>query len=150
LRITTYQTKFNEDRIISLVKEKSSNYPEYSRIDSPETCAQMMESVFDASNLPEVRFWLIALNGARKIAGLFEVFHGTLMSSLVHPREVFVRAILAGAASIIIVHNHPSEMLDISEQDAEVTRRIKNAGELLGINLDDHLVIAGGGFVSAM
>ena len=110
----------------------------------------MMESVFEASKLTEERLWLIALNGARKVAGLFEVSRGTLMSSLVHPREVFQRAILAGAASIIIVHNHPSGTLNISEEDREVTRTIKAAGELLGIGLDDHLIIADGTFISAM
>ena len=150
MRINIYQTRFGEDKSISLVKESSGNYPEFQCVDSPENCAKMMESVFEASKLTEERFWLIALNGARKDAGLFEVSRGTLMSSLVHPREVFQRAILAGAASIIIVHNHPSGTLHISEQDREVTRKIKAAGELLGIELDDHLIIAEGDFISAM
>ena len=150
MRINIYQTRFDEDKSISLVKESSSNYPEFQSVDSPENCAKMMESVFEASKLTEERFWLIALNGARKVAGLFEVSRGTLMSSLVHPREVFQRAILAGAASIIVVHNHPSGTLNISEQDREVTRTIKAAGELLGIGLDDHLIIADGTFISAM
>jgi len=71
------------------------------------------------------------------------------MSSLVHPREVFSPAIEDRAASIIIGHNHPSGMLDISEQDKDVTKRIRTAGELLGIRLDDHIIVAGGDFVSA-
>jgi len=71
------------------------------------------------------------------------------MSSLVHPREVFQRAILSGAASIIIAHNHPSGNLQISEQDREVTRRIRKAGDLLGIRLDDHIIVGNGDFVSA-
>jgi len=149
MRINTYQTKLDEDRVIALVRETSKNYPEVVSIESPEHCAKLIESAFDASNLSEERLWLVALNGARRVAGLFEVSHGTLMSSLVHPREIFVRAILSGAASIIIVHNHPSGMLDISEQDREVSRRIRQAGELLGIRLDDHVIVAGGNFVSA-
>ena len=83
------------------------------------------------------------------LAGVFTVMVGTLMSSLVHPREVFSRAILAGAASIIIAHNHPSGSLSISENDREVTRRIRQAGEILGIRLDDHVIVADGSFVSA-
>ena len=71
------------------------------------------------------------------------------MSSLVHPREVFALAIEDRAASIIIAHNHPSGMLDISEQDREVTRRIRQAGDIIGIRLDDHIIIAGEDFVSA-
>jgi len=77
------------------------------------------------------------------------VSHGTLVSSIVHPREIFSRAILAGAASIIIAHNHPSGCLDISEQDKEVTVRVKSAGALLGIALDDHVIVGGGEYVLA-
>jgi len=63
---------------------------------------------------------------------------------------VFQRAILAGAASILVAHNHPSAALDVSPQDKEVTKRLKLAGELLGITLDDHIIVGGGAFVSAM
>jgi len=118
-------------------------------IDSSECAAELIEKVFDGSNLTQEHFWLIALNGGRRVSGVFEVTVGTLMSSQVHPREVFNRAILAGAASIIIAHNHPSGLLEISEQDREVTKRIKQAGELLGILLDDHIIVGDGHFVSA-
>ena len=150
MRITTYQTRLNEERIISLVKEKSSNYPEIRQIDSPESCAKMLEIIFEASKLAEERLWLIALNGGRKVSGVFEVSHGTLTSSLIHPREIFSRAILAGAASIIIAHNHPSGILSISEEDRKVSRRIEQAGELIGIKLDDHIIVGNGNFVSAL
>ena len=150
MKITTYQTRLNEERIVSLVKEKSSNYPEIGLIDSPESCAGLIETVFDASNLAEERLWLIALNGVRRVSGVFEVSHGTITSSLVHPREIFSRAILAGAASIIIAHNHPSGCLVVSQQDRDVSNTIKQAGEIIGIRLDDHLVLAKGNFASAM
>ena len=150
MRITTYQTRLNDERIVSLVKEKSSNYPEIGTIDSPESCARMIETVFDASNLAEERLWLIALNRGRKVSGVFEVSHGTLTASLVHPREIFSRAMLASAASIILAHNHPSGGLTISDNDRTVSRTIKQAGELLGIMLDDHLVLADGNYASAM
>jgi DNA repair protein RadC len=61
---------------------------------------------------------------------------------------VFAPAVEDRAASIIVAHNHPSGSLDISDSDREVTRRIKEAGELLGIALDDHIIVAGEGFVS--
>ena len=63
--------------------------------------------------------------------------------------EVFSRAILAGAASIIIAHNHPSGTLAVSKSDREVTRRIRQAGDIIGIRLDDHVIVADGGFISA-
>jgi len=150
MNINKYGLKFDNDRIGQLVKEETYAY-DMGRcvIDSPEKAAELIEFVFDGSNLTQEVFWLITLNSARRVSGIFEVSVGTLMCSLVHPREVFSRAILAGAASIIIAHNHPSGTLDISENDREVTRRIRQAGEIIGIRLDDHVVIADGGFVSA-
>jgi len=150
MNINRYGLKFNDERIGQLVKEETYAYDMDSCvIDSPEKAAALIEYVFDGSNLTQEYFWLIALNGARRVAAVFTVTIGTLMSSLVHPREVFSRAILAGAASIIVGHNHPSGMLDISDDDREVTKRLKLAGELLGIRLDDHIIVADGNFVSA-
>ena len=150
MNINTYNIRFNDDRIGQLVKETSFAYStDETVVDSPEKAASLIESLWGASNLAQEHFWLLALDGSRKVSAAFTVTVGTLMSSLVHPRECFQRAILAGAASIIIAHNHPSGSLDISEQDREVTRRIRQAGDILGIRLDDHIIIADGGFVSA-
>ena len=150
MNINKYGLKFDNDRIGQLVKEEAYAYEMNSCvIDSPEKAAELIEFIFDGSNLTQEAFWLIALNGSRKVSGVFTVTVGTLMSSLVHPREVFSRAILAGAASIIIAHNHPSGSLDVSSQDREVTKRIKQAGDIIGIHLDDHIIIADGDFVSA-
>lgn len=66
---------------------------------------------------------------------------GTLSSSLVHPREVYKAAILSNSGSIILAHNHPSGDPTPSRQDIEVTNRMKEAGELLGIELMDHIII---------
>jgi len=150
MNINTFGIRFNSDRIGELVKENTFAYSTNETvIDSPEKAAKIIESLWDASNLAQEHFWLLALDGGRKVTGAYTVTVGTLMSSLVHPRECFQRAILAGAASIIVAHNHPSGNLDISEQDREVTRRLRQAGDLLGIRLDDHVIIADGDFVSA-
>jgi len=73
---------------------------------------------------------------------------GTLTSSIVHPRETFRRAIIEGAASIIIAHNHPSGEVDPSDDDTRVTKRMFEAGELLGITLLDHIVFSSEGYFS--
>jgi DNA repair protein RadC len=93
---------------------------------------------------------MLTLDGARRMINTHTITIGTLTASLVHPREVFAPAMEDRAASIIIAHNHPSGSLVISDKDREVTKRIFEAGELLGITLDDHIVIAGDDFVSAM
>ena len=150
MNINKYGLRFDTDRIGQLVKEDVYAYDMDSCvIDTPEKAAELIEYVFDGSNLTQEALWLIALNGARRVSGVFTVSVGTLTSSLVHPREVFSRAILAGAASIIIAHNHPSGSLDISGNDREVTKRIRQAGDILGIRLDDHIIVADGNFVSA-
>ena len=76
------------------------------------------------------------------------ISRGTLNASLVHPREVFRPAILASAAAIILVHNHPSGDPEPSDEDVSLTKRLVKAGEILGIEVLDHLVVAKRGFVS--
>ena len=116
-------------------------------IDSPEMAA---EQLWHISNKKQEHLVLLTLDGARRLINNRIITIGTLMSSPVHPREVFSPAIEDRAASIIIAHNHPSGTLDISEKDRDVTMRIRQAGELLGIPLDDHIIVAGDSHVSAM
>lgn len=73
---------------------------------------------------------------------------GSLNASIVHPREVFKPAILASAASIILVHNHPSGSPEPSEEDIVITKRLYDAGELLGIKVLDHLIVSAAAFYS--
>jgi len=115
-------------------------------IDSAEKAAEQLHHIRDKK---QEYFVLLTLDGARRLINNRVVTIGTLMSSLVHPREVFSLAIEDRAASIIIAHNHPSGLLDISAQDREVTRRIRKAGDIVGIRLDDHLIVAENDFVSA-
>ena len=114
-------------------------------INSTESAAAQLSFIRDKR---QEYFVMLTLDGARRLISNKIITIGTLMASLVHPREVFSPAIEDRAASIIIGHNHPSGQLAISDQDKEVTRRIKVAGDLLGIPLDDHVIIAGDSFVS--
>ncbi len=89
-------------------------------------------------------FSVLTLDIRHKVTGYHPVSVGTLNASIVHPREVFRVAILAGAAAIVIGHNHPSGDPEPSAEDMAMTRRIAAAGELIGIPLMDSLVIASG------
>jgi len=115
-------------------------------IDSPERAAEQLDYI---KNKKQEHFVLLTLDGARRLISNKVITIGTLMFSLVHPREVFSQAIEDRAASIIIAHNHPSGCLEISDQDREVTSRIKQAGDLIGIRLDDHIIVSGDDFISA-
>jgi DNA repair protein RadC len=79
---------------------------------------------------------------------LCEVSTGSLDASIVHPREVFSEAMLAGAASVVFVHNHPSGDPEPSSEDVKLNQRLAEVGELVGIDVLDHVIIAGGTFVS--
>jgi len=86
-------------------------------------------------------FLVLTLDGANRLIGKWVVFIGTLNASMVHPREVFAHAISDRAASIILVHNHPSGQLEASKEDMTVTERLCRAGELLGIDILDHIIL---------
>lgn len=86
-------------------------------------------------------FHVLALDGKHRLLSRHAVSTGTLTTSLVHPREVFRAAVREGAAAVIAVHNHPSGDPEPSTEDVEVTRRLLEAGQLLGIPLLDHVVI---------
>ena len=93
-------------------------------------------------------FLALLLNARHECVAIETVSVGSLNASIVHPREVFRPAVLAAAASIICAHNHPSGDPEPSEEDISITRRLAQVGELLGISLLDHLVVAARGVVS--
>lgn len=97
---------------------------------------------------PQEVFLTLRLNGAHEVQGIDTVSVGTLNRTLVHPREVFARAVELRAAAVMVAHTHPSGCLDPSPEDHEVTRRLADAGEVLGIPVLDHLVISGQGYFS--
>ena len=92
-------------------------------------------------------FLAISLNARNRVLGINTVSVGSLNASLVHPREVFKPAILQNATGLILVHNHPSRDEEPSEDDLEITRRLVEAGKILGIDVIDH-VIVGSNFYS--
>lgn len=93
-------------------------------------------------------FWAVHLDARRRPCRVQEVSVGTLTSSLVHPREVFREAIRAGAASLLVAHNHPSGDPEPSHEDSLVTRRLVESGRLLGIPVEDHLILASHSWIS--
>jgi DNA repair protein RadC len=102
----------------------------------------------ELAGLDRERLLALLLDGQHRLRRTELVGQGTLTSSLVHPREVFRAAIREAAAAVIVVHNHPSGDPEPSAEDLEVTRRLVSAGQLVGIPLLDHVVVAEGGFVS--
>jgi DNA repair protein RadC len=89
-------------------------------------------------------FWAVHLDSKNRLLCLDQVSTGSLNASIVHPREVFKSCLLSSAAALLLVHNHPSGDPTPSNEDREITMRLKEVSELLGIRLLDHVVIGDG------
>ena len=121
-----------------IVKEYSILYATR-RIESPEGAADLMKDFLE--DLDKEQVMLLCLNIKGEPTHISTVSTGSLTSSIVHPREVFKTAIIANANQIMIFHNHPSGDPTPSEQDLNITKRLKQAGDLIGIELLDHIII---------
>lgn len=107
--------------------------------DVVELCAPQLRG------LDREHFWLLALNTKNQLLKMVEVSVGSLNASIVHPRELFREAVRLSAASVVVMHNHPSGDPTPSSADVQLTRRLAKAGDVLGIELLDHVVIGDGG-----
>ena len=130
---------------IKLVKESSFLYQTLT-ISSPKDAYEMIKD--QLQDLDREQFIIACLNTKNEPTNISVVSVGTLNKAIVHPREVFKTAILSNAASIMAFHNHPSGETTPSQQDIQLTKRLYEAGELLGIKLLDHLIIGDGSFTS--
>lgn len=106
---------------------------------------QILESECEVDQNKE-HFWAIGLNNRNIIQYIELVSLGIVNRTLVHPREVFRMAIIKGVTSLIVSHNHPGGETHPSEDDLAVTRKLKDAGQIVGIKLLDHIIIGSGKF----
>ncbi len=123
-----------------------SHLPEGAALRSPEDVFRHFGARL--RRLTQERFVVVFLDGRHRVLGEETVSQGTLTASLVHPREVFRPALRASAAALILVHNHPSGDPTPSAEDRAVTERLTRAGEILGVRVLDHVVVAERGYVS--
>ncbi|OAM87967.1 DNA repair protein RadC [Termitidicoccus mucosus] len=122
-------------------------------LDSPAAAAAYLLPV--CAGLEVEKFWVLCLNRKNRLLKRVEITSGTATASLAHPREVFREAIREGAVAILCMHNHPSGDPRPSAQDIQVTRQLRDASRVIGIDLVDHIIVgrkeadpAGAGFYS--
>ncbi len=125
---------------LKMVKEDSVPY-EVPVIKSPTEVYQAAKQLLALHEKPQEHFCILCLNTKNKIVGVHTISIGSLNASIVHPREVFKAAILNNASRIICLHNHPSGDPEPSKEDIEITRRLVEAGEIIGIEVLDHVII---------
>lgn len=110
------------------------------KITNPESVAQIFCNEIGNCNVEN--FYALLLDTKNCIISKELISKGTINQSIVHPREVFKSAIKKGANSIILVHNHPSGHLEPSRADVEVSKRLEKVGELIGIEVLDHIIVS--------
>jgi DNA repair protein RadC len=124
---------------LRIVRERRHGYGPIRRItDAGQVYAAFRE---EFGRLDREVFVVLLLDGRNQVLGFNTVSVGSLTAALVHPREVFKPVILANAAAVILVHNHPSGSAEPSAEDRALTERLEQAGELLGIRVVDHIVV---------
>ncbi|TSI03397.1 JAB domain-containing protein [Lysinibacillus sp. BW-2-10] len=115
-------------------------------IRSPQDAATFL--IPEMSSLQQEHFVVLFLNVKNQVLHKQTIFIGSLNSSIVHPREIYREAVKRSAASIICAHNHPSGVPSPSPEDIDVTKRIQEAGFIMGIDLIDHIIIGDHQFIS--
>jgi len=118
---------------------------------TPESVAAVVRSILSAENevdRDKEHFFVFGCSASLGIKYVELVSLGTLTASIVHPREIFRLAVMKGIASLILAHNHPSGTLKPTIEDCNVTNRLKQAGDILGIQVLDHVIVSESGFYS--
>ncbi len=123
-----------------------SNIHKRGKITSPEDVADFM--IDEMIALKQEHFKTLFLNTKNEIIGYETISIGTLNASIVHPRDVFNKAIRKASANVILVHNHPSGNPKPSTEDIAITKRLSEAGNILGIPVLDHIIIGDSSFYS--
>jgi DNA repair protein RadC len=131
---------------VSLIKDHAISYTQATHVLTPEDVYQLIKEFLQGTD--REHFIAVFLDGNSAVIGMNTVSIGTLTESLVHAREVFKGAILANAASIIVAHNHPSGEARPSDADLNVTSKLREAGRIIGIPLEDHVILGEDSFTS--
>ena len=130
---------------VTLVREGSvSNNNNHIR--TPEDVVNILSADYDVAVVEMAQ--MLALDTKNKIIGIFVISTGSLNASIIHPRDIFQRAILSNAASVILAHNHPSGDPTPSSEDIELTNKLVQVGKMMDLPILDHVVIGDGKFVS--
>jgi DNA repair protein RadC len=102
---------------------------------------RVARSIYQTLDADKEHFLLLGMNNKNRVNGFKVISTGSLTASLVHPREVWRAALHLCAAAVVFVHNHPSGDPAPSQEDQEITRRLKETGDVLGIRVLDHVVL---------
>jgi len=124
---------------LELVCESGGDEPEKSAFRTSADVARALRPLFEGTD--REMFAVVFLDAKHRPIGVNVVSIGSLTATVVHPREVFKPAIAGNSAAIILAHGHPSGCAEPSSEDREITKRLRDAGEILGIRVLDHVIL---------
>ena len=113
-----------------------------------ESSAKYARAVYNTLDADKEHFSVLALNNKNRVIGYKVISTGSLTASLVHPREVFRAAMFLDAAALILAHNHPSGDPAPSQEDIQITKRLKDGADIFGLRILDHIILGDGRFYS--
>lgn len=139
--IIEYNLEMDENLLPQLIKERSFNY-ECGMLDHADAVADMLNDCFHLRSQCEERVYMVCCN-TRLVPpiAVFEVAHGTVGFCCVSTREIMQRALMTGATGFFLIHNHPSQAVEPSEQDKQFAKSVLNSSVLMNVKLLDFLIV---------
>lgn len=139
MRIRKYSLRINDSGMPFLYTEMSTNYPEIDKISGPRSIVKMLDDVFGFCQFAEEHLYMLAMIGSR-LTGVFEVTHGSPVSSMSSPRNIFARLLQCNASTFVLVHNHPSGNVAPSGTDLDTARKLSELSIMMECRMLDFIV----------
>lgn len=139
------QTKYYEMKITrAMVSEKTPSY----KADCPQKIAAFFQEVLSGVNSCQEHLWVAFLDTAQNIIGFNLVTIGEQNQTIAHPADIFRAVLLSGTKYFALIHNHPSNLMEPSQADRSITRRIKEGAEIFQMSFLDHVIVSETGYYS--
>ena len=148
MKIYSYVCLLNETGNPYMVKADSYHIDGRKKYTYVDDVYNFIRDALGIHKCAEEFVYVLCFHNTHHLIGCFEASHGTVNSSYLSPREVYQKALMIGAVNIIITHNHPGNDITPSEEDIAVTKKLIDAGKIIGVNVLDHIVVAQCGYCS--
>lgn len=147
MEIIKYELELDGKHRPYLMREAGFEYAE-NKFCSPLAAVNMLNTLFHLNKKAEEHLFVLGMDAKSRILGVFEVSKGTATATVCSAREIFIRLLLCGSVSMIAAHNHPSGDITPSKEDMATFRKIKDAANLLGIQMSDNIIIGDDNYLS--
>lgn len=148
MTVYEYNARLNDLRLPILKESAKYNIDGRKQFTSPDQVAELAISGIGLANAAEEYIYIFVTDTKNKLIGLFECGHGSINQSLFDVRGMFQKILMLGGTGFFVTHNHPSGDPTASQEDLNITSRIKSGAELLGLSFMDHVIIGNNTYIS--